>query len=386
MVRKTVNDGEKVKDDAETTGEPEEVPETVEKNGDDSATEEDGATADEEGNADGEDEKKPEPDEGDADGEDEKKPEADEDGNYEVEQIVDMEVNQRWKCPVRFRVRWVGYGEKDDTHLPADALNCDELVNEFLEISGRNPEFKTAMETKKAEQEAKKAAKESTRETRKRKVDYEDMVSDDEDEYIPMGTSTRKFKPPKPEPKPAKLPKRKKTKAASNEYEVQALVGHRVKGKANEFKVRWKGFSAKHDLWVAESELNCPQMIKKYYKDNIKEEEEESYEVQSIVKMRESKKNGIEYMVRWKGYSAKDDSWLPESELESCPAILNKFKASNSNKKETPKKNNKAKANGKAQKKPSKAAAKSEVPQNTPTRGRNSRVGKNRSYSEFYEQ
>ncbi|KAK8729365.1 hypothetical protein OTU49_008791, partial [Cherax quadricarinatus] len=63
-------------------------------------------------------------------------------GNYEVEQIVDMECKRRWKCPVKFRVRWLGYGEKDDTWLPASDLSCDDLINEFLEISGRTSEYK----------------------------------------------------------------------------------------------------------------------------------------------------------------------------------------------------------------------------------------------------
>ncbi|KAK7066516.1 hypothetical protein SK128_017168 [Halocaridina rubra] len=67
------------------------------------------------------------------------------DGNFEVEQIVDMDTSRKWKCPVKFRVRWIGYGEKDDTWLPASELSCEELVNEFLEISGRNSEYKQAM-------------------------------------------------------------------------------------------------------------------------------------------------------------------------------------------------------------------------------------------------
>ncbi|XP_068209331.1 chromobox protein homolog 5-like [Palaemon carinicauda] len=74
--------------------------------------------------------------------EDEKPEAVDEDGNYEVEQIVDMETKKKWKCPVKFRVRWVGYGEKDDSWLPASHLNCDDLINEFLEISGRTSEYK----------------------------------------------------------------------------------------------------------------------------------------------------------------------------------------------------------------------------------------------------
>lgn len=60
----------------------------------------------------------------------------------QVEQIVDMECQRRWKCPVKFRVRWAGYSEKDDTWLPASELSCEDLIKDFLEISGRSSEYK----------------------------------------------------------------------------------------------------------------------------------------------------------------------------------------------------------------------------------------------------
>lgn len=63
----------------------------------------------------------------------------------QVEQIVDMECQRRWKCPVKFRVRWAGYSEKDDTWLPASELNCEDLIKEFLEISGRSSEYKVSL-------------------------------------------------------------------------------------------------------------------------------------------------------------------------------------------------------------------------------------------------
>ena len=59
----------------------------------------------------------------------------------QVEQIVGMEVNKRWRCPVKFRVRWVGFGEKDDTWEYVDSLNCEIFVQDFLQISGRKTEF-----------------------------------------------------------------------------------------------------------------------------------------------------------------------------------------------------------------------------------------------------
>ena len=52
-----------------------------------------------------------------------------------------MNTNIRWKSPVKFRVRWLGFGEKDDSWIALSNLNCQELIDDFLEISGRKPEF-----------------------------------------------------------------------------------------------------------------------------------------------------------------------------------------------------------------------------------------------------
>ena len=55
-----------------------------------------------------------------------------------------MEVNSRWRVPIRFQVRWVGFTEADDTWVSYDNLSCDKLFHEFLEISGRKAEFEVS--------------------------------------------------------------------------------------------------------------------------------------------------------------------------------------------------------------------------------------------------
>merc|ERR1711990_509859 len=45
--------------------------------------------------------------------------------------------------------------------------------------------------------------------------------------------------------------------------------------------------------------------------------DEENYEVEDIVNHRH-KKGKVEYLIRWKGYTDKDDTWEPEENLD-CP-------------------------------------------------------------------
>lgn len=65
-------------------------------------------------------------------------------------------------------------------------------------------------------------------------------------------------------------------------YQVEAVVDHRVRGRFTEYKVRWKGFGPRDDSWVPEAELNCDDLLNKYFKTagrNV----EESYEVTVIL-------------------------------------------------------------------------------------------------------
>lgn len=51
---------------------------------------------------------------------------------------------------------------------------------------------------------------------------------------------------------------------------------------------------------------------------------EPEYEVEQIIKMR-SRNSGIEYLVRWKGYKAEDDTWEPASNLAGADQIITDF-------------------------------------------------------------
>ena len=52
--------------------------------------------------------------------------------------------------------------------------------------------------------------------------------------------------------------------------------------------------------------------------------EEEQYEVERIINHRH-RGRGMQYLVRWKGYTPMDDSWEPEGNLNNAPDILKRY-------------------------------------------------------------
>lgn len=48
------------------------------------------------------------------------------------------------------------------------------------------------------------------------------------------------------------------------------------------------------------------------------------YEVEHIVDHKSSK-NGTKYLIRWKGYTAVDDTWEPEKNLANCQEVLKEY-------------------------------------------------------------
>jgi len=56
---------------------------------------------------------------------------------------------------------------------------------------------------------------------------------------------------------------------ASEEYEVEAILGHRLtgkkKGNRRMFRVRWAGYGPEADPWVSEGDLrNSPELKRDY--------------------------------------------------------------------------------------------------------------------------
>ena len=53
-------------------------------------------------------------------------------------------------------------------------------------------------------------------------------------------------------------------------------------------------------------------------------EEDERFEVESIVDSRTTRSGGTEYCIKWKGYESWQNTWEPEENLD-CAAMLDAF-------------------------------------------------------------
>ncbi|KYQ56071.1 Chromobox protein like protein 5 [Trachymyrmex zeteki] len=150
---------------------------------------------------------------------------------YEVERLINI---RTIKGRRQFLVRWVGYGENDDTWENEKDLNCPQLIEDFLiEEKEKEREIKPSKpaKTDKSKKSSRSSAKKQTQETKE---------TDDEDSEQEKG-------------------------GISKEFEVERVIEVRFKKNGTkEFLIRWKGFSATDDTWEPERNLNCPELIAKF--------------------------------------------------------------------------------------------------------------------------
>lgn len=177
---------------------------------------------------------------------------------------------------------------------------------------------------------------------------------------------------PKAKKTPTKSKPKKKVKLAvsdeeeeeEEEYEVQDIIDHRTEGKKVFYQIRWKGYGPSGDTWEAEASLACPDIIKRYkaktksatkvapkrgapaakgkpagkgkspakkakkavaVESEAEEEESEAeYEVEKIVEMNQKKNGKRDFLVHWKGFSSREDTWEPEDNL-NCKDLIKKY-------------------------------------------------------------
>ena len=102
--------------------------------------------------------------------------------------------------------------------------------------------------------------------------------------------------------------------------------------------VKWKGYTRKHDSWINETDLNAAKLIEEYEQWNQNEEitpnnNNNNNKTQTITQ------NGTEYLVKWKGYTWKHDSWINETDLNAAK-LIEEYEQRSQNEEITPNNNN----------------------------------------------
>uniref|UniRef100_A0A1I7TN93 Chromo domain-containing protein n=1 Tax=Caenorhabditis tropicalis TaxID=1561998 RepID=A0A1I7TN93_9PELO len=232
---------------------------------------------------------------------------------YDVEKIVGSRRNR-----TEYLVKWKGYGDNDNTWVKKSHLNCRELVNKFEEeeaarIIREIEESNNGVQ----EQEVVEIAEEVV----------EDSEQEEPQEEVVVNERRGRAVQEVPVVQPAQAVNQAQDNDDEEHYEVEKIVSSRKNG--TEFLVKWKGYGPEANTWSKKSDLNCPLLIKKFEKEQAKAKtakksvkvskpEEKEYAVEKILA---SRKNGAEYLVKWKGYSSSDNSWVKKADLHCSDKI-----------------------------------------------------------------
>lgn len=261
-------------------------------------------------------------------GKKEKKSKGEDD--YEVQLIVDEKTEKSQKL---YLVRWKGWSPDNDTWEPESSLNCPDLIKKFQDNLAKKrpsaPKRGSAKKPKYAEIE-------------------EDTIVE----------APRKRKAPESRGATAAAA------AVEDDYEVEDIVDQKTEKGKKFYLVKWKGWAASSNTWEPESSLSCPDIVKKYLAKastkspekpaakkgskaaakpaakskaaaskkkgsnkkatSVEESEEKDWEVEQIMDVKYNDDGTKDFLIRWKGCDASNDTWEPENNVD-CPALINKF-------------------------------------------------------------
>lgn len=142
--------------------------------------------------------------------------------------------------------------------------------------------------------------------------------------------------------------------------QVEDIIDHKIEGRRKLYLIRWKGYGADSDTWEEEKSIFATDLLAKYktnHPDDVavsrkkkpgrqkkpkeippkkikidqmpgyNEEENDDtaeWEVERVIDVHFKKDNSREFLIRWKDYSSKSDTWEPESNLD-CKELIDKF-------------------------------------------------------------
>lgn len=141
-------------------------------------------------------------------------------------------------------------------------------------------------------------------------------------------------------------------------FEVEAILGTRARHGKRQFKIRWRGYGPADDTWEDEENIDSPELVAAFLKGPDEEkptkakkspkqqskkrcaatspksaakkakkedaDENDEWEVSKIVDFVNLKDGTRQFLVQWKGYSSKENTWEPEANL-NCQELIDKF-------------------------------------------------------------
>ncbi|XP_031635904.1 M-phase phosphoprotein 8-like [Contarinia nasturtii] len=204
---------------------------------------------------------------------------------YEVQKIIDDELRNGKKY---YRIRWKGWGAKDDTWEPKSSLSCPEIIKAYESNKTDNEEYEVEkIVGEKIEYNVRyflvkwKGWPESDNswETEK-SVDCYELIEKFRDSCRSTNKSNKRTASTTPKASKAKKSRKSLSDDENNdeeddgedkkEWEVEKIINFRKRAGKKEYLIRWKGCKASEDTWEPENGINCPNLITAFLKKNKK--------------------------------------------------------------------------------------------------------------------
>merc|ERR1719422_2802539 len=80
-----------------------------------------------------------------------------------------------------------------------------------------------------------------------------------------------------------------------------------------------------------DAQADAEEKPRKKKKGKKKKKAEVEYEVETVVSKRDTEEGKVEYLVKWKGYDASDNTWEPVENLESSQELIDEFEGRTEN-------------------------------------------------------
>jgi len=189
--------------------------------------------------------------------------EEEEEEEYVVEKILDKRLRAG---KVEYFLKWKGYSEEDNTWEPEENLECQDLIQAFLE--------KEKQKTQKPEKEKEKPVKTVARKEKPVEAEKPEKAAaltsvkkrdkgEDKEQDEPSSTSTSASGKKKARRDPAG------PKGFDRDLEPEKIIGATDANGELSFLMKWKDSEEADMVKAEDANKRCPQVVIKFYEDRL---------------------------------------------------------------------------------------------------------------------